>query len=74
MLEFYRKHYMAKNKFINLLDIGLAFFLSILIYNTFNKELFGIQLVLLIAVWLKAFLTVICMIKFRNTSNERRTK
>lgn len=66
MLEFYRKHYMTNNKIINILDFVLAIFVTVIVFLSFDKELFKLQLLLIFLLWLRAALTGICMIKYRN--------
>ena len=70
MLEFYRKHYMTNNRIINILDIVFAIFVTVIIFYSFDKEMFKLQILLIIVVWLRAILTLICMFKYRKKSEE----
>lgn len=63
MLEFYRKHYMTKNPIFNLLDIAIAVFFTMLLWNASFS--FVLKLILIALFWLKALLTVVCMMRYR---------
>ena len=69
MLEFYRKHYMTNNRIINILDIVFAIFITAIIFHSFDKEMFTLQILLIILAWLRAMLTLICMVKYRKKRN-----
>ena len=68
MLEFYRKHYMTNNRIINILDIVFAIFVTAIIFNSFDKEMFKLQILFIIVVWIRAILTLICMVKYHKKS------
>ena len=63
MLEFYRNHYMTKNLYINLLDIVIAVFFTMLLWNASFS--FVLKVIIIALFWLKALLTVVCMIQYR---------
>ncbi|WP_027398890.1 hypothetical protein [Anaerovorax odorimutans] len=67
MLEFYRKNYISKNNFINIFDVIFAITVTIVGYIRLpGGNFFALWVILLIIVWIKAILTIFCMIKYRN--------
>lgn len=68
MLEFYRKHYMTNNRIINILDIVFAIFVTFIVFYSFDQEMFKLQILLIVVVWVRAILTLICMVKYRKGS------
>ena len=61
MLEFYRKHYMTNNYYINFLDIVIAAIFTKLILDW--SVSFALKVPILFLLWLRAILTVVCMIR-----------
>lgn len=66
MLEFYRKHYIGKNNFINSLDIVLAIVFTFIGYKSIQEnELPILWIIVVTLLWVKAILTTFCMIKYQ---------
>lgn len=61
MLEFYRKHYVTNNKYINFFDIIIAIVLTEMIWDL--SASFVVKAPFLLLLWLRAALTIVCMIQ-----------
>ena len=59
---------MTNNRIINILDIVLAIFITVIVFRSFNEEMFKLQVLLILVFWLRAALTLICMVKYRDKS------
>lgn len=61
MLEFYRKHYMTNNPYINCFDIIIALIFTRIFSD--SQVSLALKAPLLSLLWLRAALTVVCMIR-----------
>lgn len=67
MLEFYNRLYIKRNPLFNTIwDIAFAIVFSIMILFIWTEGTLLFKILLPILSWIKATLSIICFIKFRN--------
>jgi|GEM_PF-1822728 hypothetical protein len=73
MLKFYNKYFMSNNKLMNRINMLLWCILSITstigMFYGWNHS--PIMIFLSICFWINAILTIICLIKFKKTTNKQ---